>query len=222
MSSELSLAEERERRRIATELHDRIGQDLVLSMLRLDNLRKSESSGALAAPLGEISNLLERAIQDTRSLTLHLSSPMLYRFGFERTIADWLVQEVQKRHDIKSEFEDDGRPKPLEEDVCVLLFQATRELLINVVKHAQAHAVKVSVRRKSGEIETIVEDDGIGFDFTEIESVMPSRGKFGLFSIRERLNYLGGDIKIESEPGHGTRVILTAPLKRENEATGED
>ena len=222
MASELSLAEERERRRIATELHDRIGQDLVLSILKLDNLRKSVSSGALAAPLGEISNLLEKAIQDTRSLTLDLSSPMLYRFGFERTIADWLVQEVQKRHGIKSEFEDDGRPKPLEEDICVLLFQATRELLINVVKHAQAHVVKVSIRRKGGEIETIVEDDGIGLDLSEIESVMPSRGKFGLFSIRERLNYLGGNINIESEPGHGTRVILTAPLKGEKEATGED
>ena len=222
MASELSLTEERERRRIATELHDRIGQDLVLSMLRLDNLRKSVSSGALAAPLGEISNLLEKTIRDTRSLTLDLSSPMLYRFGFERTIADWLVQEVQKRHGIKSEFEDDGRPKPLEEDICVLLFQATRELLINVVKHAQAHVVKVSIRRKGGEIETIVEDDGIGLDLSEIESVMPSRGKFGLFSIRERLNYLGGNIKIESEPGHGTRVILTAPLKGEKEATGED
>jgi PAS domain S-box-containing protein len=222
MASELSLAEERERRRIATELHDRIGQDLVLSMLRLDNLRKSVSSGALAAPLGEISNLLERAIQDTRSLTLDLSSPMLYRFGFERTIADWLVQEVQKTHGIKTEFEDDRCPKPLEEDICVLLFQATRELLINVVKHAQAHAVKVSVRRKGGEIETIVEDDGVGLDLPEIESVMPSRGKFGLFSIRERLNYLGGDIKIESEPGHGTRVILTAPLKSEKEATAKD
>jgi PAS domain S-box-containing protein len=222
MASELSLAEERERRRIATELHDRIGQNLALSMLRLDNLRKSVSSGALAAPLGEISNLLEKTIQDTRSLTLDLSSPILYRFGFERTIADWLMQEVQKRHGIKSEFEDDGRPKPLEEDICVLLFQVTRELLINVVKHAQAHVVKVSVRRKGGEIETIVEDDGIGLDLSEIESVMPSKGKFGLFSIRERLNYLGGNIKIESESGHGTRVILTAPLKREKEATGED
>lgn len=222
LASELSLTEERERRSIATELHDHIGQDLALSMLKLDSLRKSLSSDVLAAPLDEISNLLEKAIRDTRSLIFNLSSPILYKFGFERAIADWLMEQIQKRHGIRAEFEDDGRTKPLEEDICVLLFQATRELLINVVRHAQARSVKVSIRRKSREIETIVEDDGVGLDLSKIGTVALTSSRFGLFSIRERLNYLGGHLKIESKPGHGTRVTLMAPLKTKKETPRED
>jgi len=222
MASQLSLIEERERRRIATELHDRVGQDLALSMLRLDNLRKSASSGVLAGQLGEISGLLEKVVQDTRFLVFDLCSPLLYTFGFERTMEEWLTQQVQQRHGIKCEFEDDGQSKPLEENVCVTLFQATRELLINVIKHAQASSAKVSIRRKDMEIEIVVQDDGVGFDLSEIEPGGYMGDRFGLFSISERLTYLGGGLKVESELGHGTRVTLVAPLKAENESAGED
>ena len=222
MASQLSLIEERERRRIATELHDRVGQDLALSMLKLDNLRKSVSSGVLAGQLGEIAGLLEKVVQDTRFLIFDLCSPLLYTFGFERTMEEWLTQQVQQRHGIKCEFEDDGRSKPLEENVCVTLFQATRELLINVIKHAQASLAKVSIRRKGMEIEIVVQDDGVGFDLSETEPSGYMGDGFGLFSIRERLIYLGGGLKVESELGHGTRVTLVAPLKAENESAGED
>jgi len=222
MASQLSLIEERERRRIATELHDRVGQDLALSMLKLDNLRKSVSSGVLAGQLGEISSLLQKVVQDTRFLVFDLCSPLLYTFGFERTTEEWLTQQVQQRHGIKCEFEDDGQSKPLEENMCVTLFQATRELLINVIKHAQASLVKVSIRKKGMEIEIVVQDDGVGFDLSETEPSGYMGDGFGLFSIRERLIYLGGGLKVESELGRGTRVMLVAPLKAENEAAGED
>jgi len=222
LASELSLTEERERRRIATELHDRVSQYLALSMLKLDNLRKSVSSGVFAGQLGEIGSLLEKVVQETRFLIFDLCSPLLYKFGFERTIEEWLIQQVQQRHGIKCEFVDDGQSKPLEENVRVTLFQATRELLINIIKHAQARLVKVSIRRKGDKIETVVEDDGAGFDLSETQSVAYKGGAFGLFSIKERLTYLGGDIRVESEPGHGTRVTLVAPLKTENEGAGEN
>ena len=222
MASQLSLIEERERRRIATELHDRVGQDLALSILKLDNVRRSVSSGVLAGPLGEIAGLLEKVVQDTRFLVFDLCSPILYTFGFERTMEEWLTQQVQQRHGIKCEFEDDGQSKPLEENMCVTLFQATRELLINVIKHAEASSAKVSIRRKGMEIEVVVQDNGVGFDLSEIEPGRYMGSGFGLFSIRERLTYLGGQLRIESELGHGTRVTLVAPLKAENEAAGEE
>ena len=215
MTSKLSLAEERQRRHLATELHDRIGQDLALSMLKLDVLQKSALSEDIAALVNEIGGLTQKAIQDTRTLTFDLSSPTLYRFGFVRAIEEWLMEQGQERHGIKAEFADDGRPKPLDEDIGVLLFQATRELLINVVKHAQAHLVKVSTQRIDEQIETIVEDDGVGFDVSEVGSFVHEKGGFGLFNIQERLKHVGGRFKIESEPGTGTRVTLVAPLKTE-------
>jgi len=115
------------------------------------------------------------------------------------------------------EFEDDRQPKPLSEDVRVLLFQAARELLVNIAKHAQARTAKVSITREGDQVRVDVEDDGVGFDSTEIGSSMDTTGRFGLFSIRVRLEPLGGHMEVDSKPGHGTRVTLVAPLKHNGE-----
>jgi len=212
LASELSLTEQRERRRIATNLHDRIGQTLAISKIKLETLRKSTSSASLTRPLGEISKLIEQTIQETRSLIFDLSPPILYLLGLEPAV-EWLAERIQEQHSIPINFEDDGLPKPLDSNIRVLLFQAVRELLVNVVKHAQAHSAKVSIWREGNEIQIGVEDDGVGFDSSEIRHHVGRTSGFGLFNISERLEHLGGHLKIESRPGHGTRCTLIAPLK---------
>jgi len=105
-------------------------------------------------------------------------------------------------------------PKPLDDDVRDLLFRNARELLMNVIKHAQASKVKVSIRKVGSEIQIDVQDDGVGFDPAEV-AVMPTRkGGFGLFSIWERLEQLGGHLEIKSEPGHGSKITMMAPLRQ--------
>jgi signal transduction histidine kinase len=111
LASELILAEERERRRIAMALHDRVAQTLALSKLKLEAVQESVSSTDLAKPLDEIYRLIEQAIQDTRSLTFEVSPPILYQLGLEAAV-EWLTERVQDRHGILSNFEDDGQPKP--------------------------------------------------------------------------------------------------------------
>jgi signal transduction histidine kinase len=145
-----------------------------------------------------------------------LSYPILYELGFEAAVAEWLTDQIQEKHRIKTEFEDDGYQKPLDDDIRVLLFRNVRELLINVVKHAQANKVKVSIRRVNEHINVNVEDDGVGFDPIEVMSMATKRAEFGLFSIRERLEQLGGLIEIDSEPGRGSKITMTAPLKYDN------
>ncbi len=213
LASQLSLTEERERHRIATELHDRISQSLVISKTNLELLRESTSSEGFAKTLDEVCNSLDETIQNTRLLTSDLSSPILYELGFEAAVAEWLAEQIQEKHGIASEFEDDGQPKPLDDDICALLFRMVRELLINIVKHAQAHKVKVSIRKVDSEVCVGVEDDGVGFNPSGIVSMPTEAGGFGLFSIRERLEQLGGHLEIKSKPGHGTRVTVMAPLK---------
>jgi PAS domain S-box-containing protein len=215
LASQLSLTEERERREIATELHDRIGQSLVISKIKLDQLRKSAASEELATTLGEICNCLDQVIQDTRTLTFDLSSPILYELGFEAAVAEWLNEQIQEKYGIKTKFEDDQRHKPLDDDIRVLLFRNVRELLINVVKHSNAQNVKVSISRANEQIIVTVQDDGIGFDSSEAVSKAAEKATFGLFSIRERLEHLDGRIKIQSTPGHGSIITMTAPLKCE-------
>lgn len=216
LASELSLTEERERRRIAVEVHDHIGQNLAFAKIKLGTLRASTSSAGLAGTMDEVIKLVDEAIQDTRSLISQLSSPVLYEMGFVPAV-EWLTQQIQKRHNIVLDFEDDGKTKPIGDDVCILLFRAVRELLVNVAKHAQAHIAKVSITRYGNKIRVNVEDDGVGFDTAEIGPDVDKAGGFGFFSIRERLNPLGGHLKVESEPGRGTRVSLTAPLKYDEE-----
>jgi PAS domain S-box-containing protein len=217
LASQLTLAEEHERRRLATELHDRISQSLVISKIKLDALRKSGRSRKSDKALEDVCNSIGQTIQDTRTLTFDLSSPVLYELGFEMAVSEWLTDQIQKKHGLAVEFEDDGDDKPLDDDVRVLLFRDVRELLINVVKHAHAHKVKVSVRKLDNHICVMVEDDGVGFDPAEVLSGAARRGEFGLFSIRERLEDLGGHLEIDSAPGQGCKVTMTAPLKQKEE-----
>ena len=221
LASELSLAEERERRLIAAELHDRIGQTLAMTKIKLGALRELALSPNLVKGLDEIRGLIEQTIRDTRSLTLELSPPILYELGFEAAV-EWLTEQIQEQHGILIQFESDSQLKPLSQDVRVLLFKVVQELLHNVVKHAQARTAKVSLRENGDKIKIVVEDSGVGFDTDENKSRIGQMGGFGLFSVSERLDHLGGHFEIKSKPGHGTRVAILAPLntKRRN-AKGE-
>jgi len=213
LASELSLAEERERRRIARELHDRISQSLVISKMRLEFLMGRVGQQEIREQLRALVKELGEIVGETRTLTFDLSFPILYELGFEATVAEWLCEEVEKKYGLRCEFEDDGQDKPLDEDVRVLLFRDVRELLINVVKYARARYVRVSVSRQDDRICVQVEDDGIGFDPDEILPAGGERSGYGLFSIRERLEQVGGQIRIDSRPGRGCRVTLVAPLR---------
>jgi PAS domain S-box-containing protein len=212
LASELSFAEERERRRIAAELHDRVGQNLILSKIKLAAVRSTVASEDLRRPLDEIAGLMEEAIRDTRTLIFELSPPILYVYGLEPAV-EWLAEQVQDKCGIRIEVEDDKQPKPLEEDVRVLLFQATRELLMNVVKHSQARRAQISIRRDGCSIRITVEDDGIGFDDFKSDLHIDNVAGFGLFSIRERLTRIGGSFEIKSALGQGACLTLKAPLK---------
>lgn len=214
LASELSLAEERERRRLATELHDSVGQILAVSKVKLGSLRKASEDREIEHSIDEIQDLMDQAIQHTRTLTFELSPPILYELGLESAI-EWLTDQIQEQHGIQILYEDDDKKKPLNEDIRVVLFQAVRELFINIVKHAQAHKAKVTIRRVENTIRVEVEDDGIGIDKSKIDVEKGEVKGFGLFNIRERLKLLGGHVALKSDPGIGTRVSLIAPLALE-------
>jgi len=216
LASQLSLAEERERKRLATGLHDRVSQPLAAVTMKLGTIQERLPSAELEGELEEAQRLVETAIQETRSLTFDLSPPILYELGLEAAL-EWLLEQIQNTHGIVCGFEDDGQPKPLGDDARGLLFWIVRELLVNVVKHARAHAAVVSIRRVGDAVQVTVEDDGVGFDTSELER--RTRG-FGLFSIRERLTEFGGCVEVESAPGQGTKVTLVAPFDSQNSEGG--
>lgn len=214
LASELVLTEERERRRLATDLHDSIAQSLAISKTKLDAIRTQSPSEDLPAAVDEILEILNPAIRDARSLMLQLSPPLLYVMGLEAAVES-LAEQTQEQHGLTTSFSDDKQPKPLSEDIRVLLFRAVRELLINVIKHSRANAASIRMRRDHDCIKIVVEDDGVGFNLVGNEDPLAGRTGFGLFSIQERLHHLDGRVEIDSGPDRGTRVTLTARLQIE-------
>ncbi len=214
LASELAWVEDRERRRLATELHDGVGQILAMAKIRLAGLKAAVAPSDIEEPLNEIWGLVNQAIQDTRSLTFELSPPMLYELGFEAAVA-WLAERTQEQHGLDTHCVDDGEPKPLTVEVRAMLFASVRALIFNVVKHAQASTVTISLSRHHKNIRVVVEDDGVGFDPRALESRPAADRGFGLFNIRERLAHIGGQLAIDSQPGQGARLTLITPLAGE-------
>lgn len=211
LTSELSLAEERERRRIATGLHDQIGQTLAIVQMRLGELSATLDDDA-ARLAEELRGLVDQSVQDIRSLTFELSSPLLYELGLEAAVQA-LTEQIEERYGIPCRFAADREPKPLTDDSSVVLYHVIRELLFNVIKHSGARSSGVEIRAADGRIEISVVDDGVGFDATGFGETFGTSGGFGLFSIRERLHHLGGSLSIRSTAGEGTRVDVAAPLE---------
>lgn len=211
--SQLSLAEERERQHITMEVHDRISQYLALCRMRLNAMLATELPEGISEQIQEINALIQQLIEEVRSLMFQLSSPLLHEIGLEAAL-EQLTEQMQAEHGIHISFEDDGQYKSLDYDVRVFLFQTVRELLINVVKHAQADQAKVCTKRHDTHVQIIVEDNGIGFDPASLHSDVTETTGFGLFIIRERLHYIDGYMDVKSERDRGTRVTLMAPLSK--------
>jgi signal transduction histidine kinase len=213
LGSELSLAEERERRRIAACIHDDLAQKLTMVKLRLQSLMASVSDKNIRAALNSESTLMSDILDDTHSLTFELSNPLLYEVGLEEAIRHWLKSDIQKKTGLKCEFVSEADEPQLDEDVKIVLFRAVRELSINVIKHAGAKTFKVNIAKQGGDIIVTVEDDGCGFNTDKLSLLSDKEGGFGLFNIRERLEYMGGRMEIKSEQGKGTKVVMTVPAK---------
>ena len=207
LSSTLSLTEERERRRISEDLHDRIGQNLTVIKMKLEELREPQADTKRDHVLNQTRELLDNTIQETRTLTFEISSPLLYELGFEPAV-EWLIEQFRERHNIPIEYEGNGGAGVLDDDVSFFLFKSVRELLFNIVKHAGADKIKVSTQRDKDRIRIGIEDNGVGFDLSKVQYSIDNLSGFGLFNIRERMEHFGGSFDIESKPDQGTRITL--------------
>lgn len=215
LASELSLTEERERRRLAADLHDHIGQILALSQIKLGALRQEAASPEAETSVNEIREFIGQAIRYTRSLTYELGLPILYDLGLEAAL-EWLAEQLQEQHGLKIEVHRDQQPKPLGEAARVLVFRVVRELLTNAIKHAQASRVEVWITQEGPFLQIRVVDDGVGFDADAQGGGAYKFSGYGLFSIRERLSSLGGSLELASLPGQGTGVSITVPLEQQD------
>ncbi len=206
LASQLSLAEERVRRKLATELHDYLGQMLVLCRLKLMRKHAAGRHVSMAQQRRDADRILQEAIAYTRSLVAQLTPPVLREFGLV-TALTWLADQM-KQHGLLVEMTVEISSVELPEEHAILLFQSVRELLMNVVKHAGSQQSTLTIRLDKGRLSLVVRDEGQGFD-----SAQELAGShFGLFSIRERMEGIGGDFQVSSVPQRGTVARLSLPL----------
>ena len=212
---QLTLVEDQERRHIAANLHDNVGQSLALTRLQLATVLKRLPDDNKAVDLVKSSSqLLLTAIQETRNLIFELSSPSLNELGLAAAITEWKMKYCVQSYDLDVEVIDQLKTSIDNLDLRGFLFRNTRELLVNVIKHAKASIAVVILEEKLGSYVITVKDNGIGFIVGNETGNVSNNGHFGLFSIQERLTDLGGELLINSIPNKGCTVVMKLPITK--------
>lgn len=214
LAAELTHTEERERRAIAAELHDNVGQSLAVMRMQLAAAKKETRGRKVEVALDEVSDSLREAIRETRNIIADLSPPTLNELGLCAAIAELLKEQFEGRYGLQTRFYDDSELRPLSQDASIIAYRSVRELLMNVVKHAVANFVTVRIQDDGDFVMITVEDDGAGMPADPRQDLDAAEGGFGLFSIKERMQDLGGSLSIESRTGQGVRATLALPLEK--------
>ena len=210
-TTELALAEHRERRRLAQLLHDGLQQDLYALQFSLRRLGRARSAqNEFDAVLAVMDEQIKEASRTLRTVTTNLDTPVLEGEDLVPALA-WLVERTQERHGLTVELEAQGDLSVLRAAHKMLLVAVARELVFNVVKHANAERVHLSVARGDGDITLTVKDDGAGFNPDALNSQDAAGTGFGLNGLRERVELFGGRLDIDAQPGAGTRVSVVLP-----------
>ncbi len=212
LASQLTVVEEAERRRIAAGLHDHIGQILAFARIQLAKAKKYAPDNKQFALLDDISQSILRVIEDTKALIFDLSSPLLNELGLDAAVTDWLENQVKKRYGLNYTYTLEGLDFELSELEQVILFRNFKELILNVVKHAQASTIDVRLSCNEQQLFLTVSDNGVGFDPQHVSEKTSDDGGFGLFSIQERMAEMSGALSLVAEKGQGCIATLSLPV----------
>jgi signal transduction histidine kinase len=215
LANELTISQEKIRKQIAVDLHDNVGQLLASIRMQMAGIIEMEENPELTIRLKNISQGLLKSIQATRAAIFDLSPPQLNEIGLVAATHDWMKEQIEQKHHIKTVISCDTEDFKLNENTAFLLFRSIKELIINAVKHGQARQLKVAIRKKDNFLEIAVEDDGVGFDYN-VDLLRLKSDSYGLFSIQERTSDLGGSMVVDSVIDKGTKIKLTVPLNEKS------
>ena len=215
LANELTISEEKIRKQIAVDLHDHVGQLLASMRMQMARITDMEENPELTVRMKSISQGLLKSIQATRAAIFDLSPPQLNEIGLVAATHDWMKEQIEQKHDIKTVISSDSEDFKLEENTRFLLFRSIKELMMNTVKHAKASQLTIALKTIGNMLEITIEDDGSGFNYNP-DLLRLKSDSYGLFSIQERMSDLGGIMKVESVMDKGTLIKLTVPLSEKS------
>jgi|GEM_PF-3721065 len=211
LAFELTQTEHRERRRFVEMLHEDLQQQLVAARLRVDVLRKPLEQSEYFNVWQDAAELLDHILETANTISSELSPPILHIGGLNAAF-EWLVHWLSKRHGLEVELSVDREAVPTDSALSAFCFDATHELLLNVVQHSGTQQARLEVERlPDGQCLIRISDKGRGFQPQRIEQQQNETG-LGLLSIAERIGYLGGRLEVDSQPGQGTTCRLIVPM----------
>lgn len=206
LATQLEDVEERERRRIAENLHDLIGQTLAIANMKLGLLARTASEETEHSEIEEVRRLNQRMLEETRNIITELSPPVLEEQDM-KTAVEWLVDHFREKHELDISYQQHLEDSEVSYPIRRFVFRTLRELLFNVIKHARTRKVHVDIESGPSYVRLLVHDSGLGFDAEHVED---SDG-FGLFSLQERVEAMGGSLELDSARGAGTSVRVMVP-----------
>jgi signal transduction histidine kinase len=218
LSHRLVEVQESERRHIARELHDEIGQSLTAAEMNLQAALQAPGTAALERRLEDSIKAVERVLEQVHDLSLNLRPSMLDDLGLEPALR-WYTHRQAALTGMRAEFRADHLEQRLDPVIETECFRVGQEALTNVVRHAQARSVSVELARRNGHIHLCVRDDGVGFDVASLRGEAVRGASLGLLSMEERTALAGGGLEFKSAPGEGTEVHAWFPLKWQNTLT---
>lgn len=211
LTTELTLLEERQRREIASNIHDTLSQSLVISRMKLNGLLKKDLQDDNKEVLRKILKYVDDALESSRDITYNLSPPVLYELGLKDAVR-WLVDKTEKEHGLKIETSLEEKGPDMKEDKQILVFRTVQELFYNTIKHSGASEMQVKMDSDDKELSIVISDNGSGFDTSKLKKDSFRSSGFGLFTVIQRIENIGGEIDIKSEKGKGTIVSFYLPL----------
>ncbi len=212
MTQELNSIEDNTKQQIAIKLHDNIGQSMALSKITLSNISKDMNYSEIEKNVNSAISLLTDAIKNSRDLTYEISPPILHELGLGEAVK-WYIKQIRKIFDIKFRLQGIQEADILTQNTKILLYKSVVELINNIIKHSNASIVIIIFKEFKNTFRIIVKDNGIGFKIYTEQKLSKDK-KFGLFSINERIRYIGGKFKIESDSKKGTKITIKIPIER--------
>lgn len=210
LSVELALTAERERRQLAQDLHDGLAQMLAIVKIKLSSIKDRERRGRVRGALKEIEGLIDQSNQSVRTLMTQLSPPVLQALGLVPAL-EWLAEEMDRLYGLVVRVDSRGTRIALDEPARTTIFRAIRELLINVSKHSGSNAATVACQPAGDGIAITVSDEGSGFALDDAMVLRSGNVAFGLASLKDRIEFIGGEMRIDTASGRGTRVTIRHP-----------
>jgi PAS domain S-box-containing protein len=216
LSHRLLETQENERRAIARELHDEVGQILTATKIDLQVIRRDEALGNFALRLDDDITVLDECLHRVRDISLDLRPSVLDDLGIVAALG-WQLERLQNRAGFQGHLTTENVPEKLDPDIQTACFRIAQEALTNVAKHAKAKKVNMDLRKRNEELVLVIHDDGIGFGSAEAMSGAIHGKSFGLLGMQERASLMGGNLEVSSSSGNGTTITVHLPLRSQHQ-----